>query len=219
MHAGAGRIEVASDERSARRNGIAHLFFKVVGYIRDDGYVHTVGGTAQGSVLYNHGFQGAVTRAFAYAQKGAVDGGAAVKPCCGGVGDHLVKVVVSVPFELGAGHLGVILQTRDYAGHGARQSNAGVTYTVTESVAGADFYGNTRFARKFHKFDGERHHKAVEVGAGDVLEMAARHDALGQRVLYDAQILVCRLTAGKVHFFENVVIRTAYQNTRFPYTH
>ena len=44
---------------------------------------------------------------------------------------------------------------------------------------------------------------------------AALEGALGAALI----AMVCRLTAGKVHFFENVVIRTAHQNTRFPYTH
>ena len=45
--------------------------------------------------------------------------------------------------------------------------------------------------------------------------MAARLNAVRKRALDDAEIFIHRLRAGQIHLFEDMIIRTAHEDTRF----
>ena len=108
-----------------------------------------------------------------------------------------------------------MLQAVDDAGHAARQGDFRVRHAVAHGVAGADAHGDARVARHLHQFIDKGHHETVEVGAGDVLQMAARHDAGLEGLPHRFQILLHRLRAGELHLFEDVVVAAADEYARF----
>ena len=79
--------------------------------------------------------------------------------------------------------------------HAARQRHAGVGYAEPHRIAHSDLDGNAAFLRELHKLGGERHHKPVEIGAGNIFKMAARTDPVRKRAFYDPQIFIERLRA------------------------
>ena len=183
-----------------------------IGDLGDDGGVHAVQGAAQGGVLEDHGLQGHVAGPLADAEQGAVDGAGTVEPGGGGVGDGLVEVVVAVPLQALAGHVGVVLQAVDDTGHGPGHGGLGVGNTVAHGVAGADLDGDTGLLAQGLELIDEGDHEAVEIGPGDVLQMAAGDDTGIEGVLDDAQVVVQALLTGHVHLLEDVVVGAADQN-------
>ena len=211
VYAGAGRVEVAAHKRRARGYRVAYLVFEVLGYLGYRREVHAVHSAAQRGVLHRHGLQRAVAGALAYAQQRAVDRGAAVQPRGRGVSDHLVEVVVAVPLQQVRGHVGVVVQAVHYALHAARHRHARVGHAEAQRVAGAYLDGHAALARELHQLRGKGHHEAIEVGAGDVLKVAARAHAVIQRALDYAQVLIQRLPPVHVHLLEDVIVRAADQ--------
>ena len=114
---------------------------------------------------------------------------------------------MAMPLQHVGGHAGVVAQAVDDAGDAAGGGGAVVAHAVAHGVAGADLDGDARLAGELHQLLGEGQHEAVEVRAGDVLEVTAGLDAAVQRRLDHAQILVTRLGAGQLHLVEDVVIR------------
>ena len=100
---------VLKDEESHGGDVVADVALEEVGDLGDDGGVHAVQRASEGGVLEDHGLQGHIAGALADAEQGAVDGAGTVEPCGGGVGHGLVEVVVAVPLQALAGHVGVVL--------------------------------------------------------------------------------------------------------------
>ena len=215
MDARTSRVECAPDKGRLRRDDIAELRFEIARDVGDGGKVHAVGRAAQGRVLDGHRLERAVARALADAEQRAVDRARAVQPRRGGVGDDLIEIVVPVPFEQFAGHFRMVVQAVHQPLHAARHARAGVVDAEAHRVAHADFDGDAALARELHQFVCERHDEAVEIGARQILKVAARLDAVRERALDDAEVLVHRLRAGEVHLFEDMIVGAAHQNARF----
>ena len=60
----------------------------------------------------------------------------------------------------------------------------------------------------------KRHDKAVKIGARDILQVAARHDARRERIRHGRKVIVHGLTARHLHFLEDVVVAAADENAR-----
>ena len=215
MDARAGGVERAPDEGRCGGDDVAELGLEIARDVGNGGKIHAVVRAAQRSVFDGHRFERAVARALADAEQRAVDRARAVQPRRGGVGDDFIKIVVAVPLEQFAGHFGMVMQAVYQPLHAARDARAGVIDAEAHRVAHADLDGDAALARELHQFVRERHDEAVEIGAREIFEMAARLDAVRQRALDDAEVLIHRLRAGEVHLFEDVVVGTAHKDARF----
>ena len=214
MDTSARGVEVAPDERRHRRDVVADLVLEVVGDLGDDRRVHAVERAAQRRILEHHRLERDVARALADAQQRAVDRARAVEPRGRGVDDGLVKVVVPVPLEALARHVGVLLQAVDDAGHAARQRRLRVGDAVAHGVARADLDRDARLTRELLQLVDKRHDKAVKVGARDVLEVAARDDPGLKRIGHGGKVVVHGLLSGHFHLLEDVVVAAADEDAR-----
>ena len=215
MDARAGGVERPADERGVGRYDVAEFRFEIAGDVGNGGKVHAVVRAAQGGVFDRHRFERAVARTLADAEQGTVDRARAVQPRRGGVGDDFIKIVVAVPFQHFAGHFRMVVQSVYDALHAAGKGCTRIIHAEAHRVAHADLDRDPALARKFHQFVGKRHDETVKVGAGDVFEVAARLDTVRKRALYDAEVFVHRLGAGQIHLFEDVIVGTAHEDTRF----
>ena len=216
MNAGARDVEALADKRGHGRDLVSDFLPEIIGNFGNDRGVHPIKRPAQRGVFHDHGLQGDVAGALSDAEQRAVDPRGAVQPCRGGIGDRLVKIVVPVPLQHFAGHVGVVLQAVDDAGHAARNGHLGVRYTVAHGVAGADAHRNFRVGRHLHQLVDKRHDKAVKIGARDVLQVAARHNPCLKRICHRSQIVVHAFPAVHLHLFEDVVIAAGNQNPGLP---
>ena len=214
MDARTGDIEVLADIGGHGRDGVAEFVLVIMRNFGDDLGVHTVKRAAEGGILNDHGLQRDVACPFADAEQRAVDGRCAVQPRRGGVGNRLVEVIMTVPLQHLAGAFCIVVQTVDNAGHAARERNAGEGYAVAHGVTHTDLDRDARLLREFGQGVNKGDNKAVEVGTGDVLQVATRAQTRIQGILDHAEIVFERLTAGHVQFFENVVVRAGDQNAR-----
>ena len=107
------------------------------------------------------------------------------------------------------------MQTVNDTGYAPRGRCACKRNAVTHGVAHTDFNGNIRLVRKLHKRVYKRNDEAVEIGTGQILQMATGRNARLKRLLHNAEIMFKRLFSRHVEFFENVIIGTADENTRF----
>ena len=214
VDAGAGHVEVAAHEGGHHRNVVANLLVEVVGDLSDHGGVHAVEGATQRGVLHHHGLQRDVARALADAQQRAVHRGSAVEPGRRGVRHRLVEVVVAVPLQHLAGHVGVLLQAVDDARHAPGQCHLAVRHAVAHGVAGPDLDGNPRVHAHLLKLIDKGHHEAVEIRAGDVLQVAAGHHARLEGVRHGGEVVIHGLLAGHLHLFEDVVVAAGHQDAR-----
>ena len=119
VHARAGGVEVAAHKGIVVRNAVMQFFFKEIGNFAQNRGV--CGGIVarKRNVFHQQGFQRGVARAFAKAEQRAVDRAAAVEPCGNAVDQHLVEVVVSVPFKPLTGNAGLVRKAAHNALHRA----------------------------------------------------------------------------------------------------
>ena len=219
MDAGSCHIEGTSHKGRHRRNLVSDLFLEILRNVRDRRGIHAVQGSAQRRVLKAHGLQRDIARALPDAQQRTVHGAGAVEPCRAGIGDGLVEIVVSVPLQILAFHIRVMLQAVDNAGHASGQSHFRIGHAVAHGVAGADTHWNARVLAHVHELIDKGHHKPVKVRAGNVFEVAARHDAGLKGQGHGFQIHFHSLGAGFLHLLEDVIIAAAHQNAGFPDAH
>ena len=166
-------------------------------------------------VFHQQGFQGRVARAFAEAEQGAVDRAAAVQPGRDAVDQHLVEVVVAVPFQPLAGHPGLVGKGPHDALHRAGQGRAGPGHAVAHGVAEADLHRHAALARKLHEPLGQGQTEAVNVGPGHVLEVAARNDAPFQGLAGQIHVHVHGLPAGFAQLEKDMVVGHAGKHAGF----
>ena len=187
---------------------------EIIRDLGDDGWVHAVERAAQRRVLEHHRLERDIARALANAEQGAVDRARAVEPRGRGVDDRLVKVVVPVPLKALARHVGILLQAVDDARHAARQRRLRVGDAVAHGVARADLDRDARLPRELLQLVDKRHDKAVKIGARDILQVAARHDARRERIRHGRKVIVHGLTARHLHFLEDVVVAATDEDAR-----
>ena len=192
----AGDVEVSADERRSRRYFIADFVLKIACDLGDHRQLHSVCRSAQRSIFHYHCLKRAVSGALTDAEKRAVDARGAVQPCGGGVCYDLIKIVVTVPLEHFARCSRIVHKSVYDSGNAARQRRAGVRYAVAHRVAGAYFYRNSRLLAEPVQLGCKRNYKAVEVRAGDILEVAVWVYSAVQYALDYSEILVESLCAG-----------------------
>ena len=215
MNASLGHIEVFAHKWCHRWNVIAHFLPEVFPDFRDHRRIHAVQRTLQGSIFKYHGFQRNISCSLPDAQQGAVYGAGAVQPCSGCIGNGLVEIIVSVPFQHFARNTGIVLQTVNNTGYASRQAGFRIRYAVAHGVAGTDFDRNPNFLRQIHNLIDERYHETVEISPRNVFQMAPRHHAGVKGILDGFHVEIHGLTAGHVHLFENVIVTAGYQDAGF----
>jgi hypothetical protein len=103
---------------------------------------------------------------------------------------------VAVPFQPFAGHTGLVGEGTHDALHRAGQGRAGIGHAVAHGVAQADLDRHAALLAQLHELLGKGQTEAVDVGAGHVLEVAARDDAPFQGLPGQVKIHVHGLLAG-----------------------
>ena len=109
----------------------------------------------------------------------------------------------------------VVAQAVDYAGHAAGHGGAGVGHAVTHRVAGAYLDGQAALLGQEHQFLRKGDHKAVKIGAGDILKMTARVNSAVKHAFHNAEIFIESFCSGESHFLIYVIIRTGNKNSSF----
>ena len=122
---------------------------------------------------------------------------------------------MAVPFQMLAGHIGILLETVDDPRHASGQSHFGKGNPVAHGIAGPDFHGDPGLTGKAHQLIDEGHHKTVKIGAGDIFQMTAGRYPGVKGVADRGQILLHSLTAGHFHLLEYMVIAAAHEDPRF----
>ena len=108
-----------------------------------------------------------------------------------------------------------MVQAVDDARHAARQRHPGKGNPVAHRVAGADLDRDTRFVGELVQFVHKGQHEAVEIGAGDVLEVAARANAGLKRLADHGEVMIDRFPPGHAQFVEDVIIGAGNQDAGF----
>ena len=111
-----------------------------------------------------------------------------------------------MPFEHFARCSRIVHESVYDTGNAAWKGCAGVGNTVAHRVAGAYLYRDARFLAELVQLGRKRNDKAVKIGAGDVLKVAAGVDAAVENVLDYAEVLIERLCAGKSHLLVYMVV-------------
>ncbi len=124
-----------------------------------------------------------------------------------------------VPFQQLAGKFREVVQAVNDGGNADWRGYAGVRHAIAHGIADTDFYGKLVFFHQLLQFRCKRDDKAVKVGAGAVLEMAAGDDTHIQRGFHDMQIVLHGFFSGLVQFIEDMVIRAACQYAAFLQSH
>ena len=202
-------VERASDERRLGRNIVVDLPLEIIGDLGDRGKIHAVHRAAEGRIFHRHRLKRAIPRALADAEEGTVDGGSAVQPCCGRIGDRFIKVVMAVPLEQFVRNARVVMETVHDALNASGQRRPGEGNAEPHRITHSDLDGDTALMRKAHEFRGKGNDKPVKTCTGDILEVTARTDTERKRAFDDTQILIERLPAGEVHLFEDMIVRTS----------
>ena len=215
VYARAGGVKVAAHKGIVVGNAVVQFFFKELGNFAQNGGVGGGVVARKRNVLYQQGFKRGVARAFAKAKQRAVDRAAAIQPRGNAIDEHLVEVVVPVPFKPFAGHTGLVGKAAHNALHRAGQRRAGVGHTVAHGVAQANLDRHAALARELHEPLGQGQAKAVNVGAGHVFKVAAGYDAPFQGLFGHAHIHVHGLLAGFAQLEKNMVVRNAGEHAGF----
>ena len=121
---------------------------------------------------------------------------------------------MAVPLQHLAGHVGVLLQAVDDARHATGQRHLAVGHAVAHCVAGANLDGNARVHAHLLQLVDEGHYEAVEIRAGDVLQVAAGHHARLEGVRHGGEVVIHSLLAGHLHLFEDVIVAAGHQYAR-----
>ena len=157
-------------------------------------------------ILDEHALDGGVAGALPETQERPVHRAAAVEPGGDAVDQDLVEVIVAVPLQEMARHPGIVDHGPHQLGHAPGQGGAGIRHAVAHGVAQPDLDVDAALFPQLHQLDGEGDAKAVDVGPGDVLEVAPGDNAHVQGGLDDAQVFVHGLFPAPIQLQEDVVI-------------
>ena len=122
-----------------------------------------------------------------------VDTTCPVQPCCGGIVDCFVKIIVSMPLNLGRRNSGMCCQTVNDSRHTSWNYGTREVYPISHRIAGTYLDRNLVLILQFHQFHTERNYKSVNIGTCDILKMTARTDAGLQTVADHAQVQIHNL--------------------------
>ncbi len=120
---------------------------------------------------------------------------------------------MAVPFQHLTRHTAIGLKAVYNAGYASRQRRAGVRNAIAQCIAHAEFHRHIRLTGHLLNRLHERHDESVEIRPCQVFQMTSRHDARFERITNHRQIMIHRLPARHSQLGENMVVRTAYQNS------
>ena len=212
-----GHIEGRTYKGCHRWDLIADVLLEEVRNLRDHRGIHAIQRAPQGRVLKHHGFQRHISGPLTNTQQGAVNRAGAVQPGRGGIGNRLVEIIMAVPLQAFAGHIGIVLQAVDNTGNTAGHGSFRIGNAVAHGVAGPDLHRNTGLPAQLLQFIDKGNHKTVEIGTGNILQMAAGNNAGIEGILHRTKVIIHALRAGHLHFLEDVIVRAGNQDTGFLY--
>ncbi len=120
-----------------------------------------------------------------------------------------------MPFQPFARNAGFVGKGAGNALHGTGQGRAAPGHAIVHCVAKANLDGHAALEGKLHQLLGKRQAKTVNIGAGNILEMAAGNNAPFQGLACQVNIHAHGLAAGFAQFEEYVIIRNAGQHAGF----
>ena len=124
-----------------------------------------------------------------------------------------------MPFQPLTGHAGLVGEGADDALHGTRQGRTGIGNAEAHCIAEADLHRHAGLLGKLHEARGKGQTEAVDIGAGDVFKVTARHNAPFKGALDEAQIIFHRLLPRLAQLEIEMVVRYAGQHTDFVELH
>ena len=104
-------------------------------------------------------------------------------------------------------------QTINNTRHGTRNHGTREIYTIPHGITGTNFDRNTIFCPQLHQLKTKWDDKTVNIRTGNIFQMASRCNSCLQTLSYYIQIMLHCLSTCHFHLIENVIIRTADQNT------
>ena len=105
-----------------------------------------------------------------------------------------------------------MLQAVNNTGNAAGHSCFRVGNAVAHGITGPDLYGDPGFPAQLLQLIDKGNHEAVEVGTGNVFQMAAGNDTGGKGILDGTQVIVHALGSCHLHLLEDMIIRAGHQN-------
>ena len=206
-------IEVLADKRGVLRNMIADLLFIVLSKFRNDGRVHTVKTATELCIFKDHCFQRCIAGTLSDPKKGTVHAAGTIEPCCRGIADCLVEVIVAMKFNEFARHPCMNHQTVDDTRNRPRDHRSGIVDAISHRIADTDLNRNPVLSHQIHQLQAKRYHKSINVRSGDIFQVAPWTDPDFQAVPDNGKIMPQRLSSCHFQLIENMIIRTAYKNS------
>ncbi len=219
MDSRAGRIELFADERIVGRNTIGQFGFEIFGSIGNRGGVNAVRVPFDADILDDESFDGSIPCPFTEAQQRAVRAAAPIEPGRGGIDDHFVKIIVTVPFKQMSGNPGVINEGSNQFRNTPREGRPGIGNAESQSVAKADLYVDPAFFSQPHQFQSEGNAKTKDIGPGDIFKMAPGDDPSFQGCPDNPQIFLQNGFAVALEFQEDMIIGNRRKDARFFQAH
>ena len=210
----AGNIEVSSGKRSSGRNFISDLVLEVTGDLGNCGQIHTVGSSAERSILNSHSFNRTVTCTLTDTKHRAVDGSATVKPSSGSIGNDLIEVVVTVPLQETGGKSRIMRKTVDNTRNASGKRRAGIAYAKSHSITSTKLNIYLGILAQLTKLLGKGNNKSVEVSSCNIFKMATGTNTLIKNALNNAKVLIHSLLTVKSHLIIYMIVGAGNENTR-----
>ena len=165
-------------------------------------------------ILKHHGLQRRVPRPLPDSEQGCVDARTAIKPCSGGVGHSLVKIIVTMPLDQLVRHARMGMKGIDDALNTSWNYRAGIVHTIAHCVAGSDLDRDSILLHQLGQLKTEGHHIAIDVRPCNVFQMASGADSLLKALSDHAQIMLHGLPSRHLQLQKDMIIRAAHQNPR-----
>ena len=127
----------------------------------------------------------------------------------------MMKIIVSMPFQLTACHICFMTDHCKHGGDSSGDRHFFIRQTVAHGIAQTEFdIDSGRFSHFIQLID-HGDHKAFNIGAGNIFQMAAGNDSLFQSSRNNILIRIQRLTSVFSEFQENMIVGTGCKNTCF----
>src|SRR3989454_2280290 len=126
-----------------------------------------------------------------------------------------MEIIVPVPFEVFGRDPEALGEKLHQPRHTARQRGFRPGKPEAHRVAQPELDGHARLAAQLLQCRDERRDEPVQVGPGQVLQMAAGTQAGVDHGADDPRVVLRGLTAGSVHLEVDVVVRRRQQDSRF----
>ncbi len=215
MNTGTGGIEVASRKRVVWRNFVAEFLRKIVGHVSYGGGIYAVFMTHETNIFNNEPLYRGVAGTLTKSQKSAVGGRTAIEPGCGGIYEHLMEIIMSMPLEKVSRHSGIIYHRSNQFGNASRQGCTRIGDTKTKGVTETDFDINPALFPQLHELNGKRHTETVDVSPGYIFEVATGRNAFFQCGSDNSQIFLHDFSPATFELKEDMVVGDRGENAGF----